>query len=191
MKKLVTRIHHHKQGFDIALPLAPPKGLRKLRCKNVAALKREISRALSAGHEVIDPITGKRIKIYRRGLHRSQIWTLRRLRDRSDKLRQTFIPLEVFSGRRDGDLAKLEYWRLAKRLRTSGRYDRENTRGMWSITKEGRQFLEGRRGVLPQVAVLLGERVCLLGDKTITVDQVTADFDEKRLEAGDDGKDVA
>jgi hypothetical protein len=191
MKKLVTRTYHHKQGIDIALPLAEPKGLRKLRCTHVRALKREIGRALSAGYEVIDPITGKRIKIYRRGLHRSQIWTLRRLRDRSDKLRQTYIPLEVFSGRRDGDLAKLELWGLAKRLRTSARYDAEKTRGMWMITKEGRQFLDGRRGIKPQVAVLLGERVCMLGDRTITVTEITGDFDRKKLEDGTDGKDVA
>lgn len=180
---------HHSQGFVITKPLAQPKGKRRLRCVRVDTLKREIGRHLSDGHWVEDPLTGKRIKIYWRGLHRSQIWTLRRLRDRSDKLRQAYIPLEVFSGRRDGDLAKLEMWGLVKRLRRSARYADEKTRGQWMITKEGRGFLEGRRAIPPQVAVLLGE---FIGhppwERLITISDVTGDFDREQLERGRDGR---
>lgn len=190
MSKLVTKnttAVRTRSGYDIALPLAEPRGRRRLRCVRVATLKREIGKALSAGYEVRCPLTGKRIKIYRRGLHRSQIWTLRRLRDRSDKLGLTYLPIEVFSPRRDGDLAKLVMWGLAERLKAASRYEAEKVRGKWRITKIGRQFLEGRRAIARQVAVLLGEKLCDVPGPLITVGQIDSDFIREQLEVGKDG----
>lgn len=179
------------QGWDIRLPLAEPKGLKRLRCVRTSTLKREIGRALSAGHWTRCPLTLKIIRIYRHGLHRSQVSTLRRLRDRSDRLRQTYLPLDFFSGYRDGNLAKMAHWGLVQPLDKSNKLEGENVNGMWRITPCGRAWLAGKIRVPRQVAILLGQCVGYVDAKDlITADEVQDAFSREALLSGNDGKET-
>jgi hypothetical protein len=192
MSKLVNKTSttfKTKQGWPISLPLAEPKGFKRLRCVRTSTLTREIGRVLSAGHWTICPLTGKMIRIWRHGLHQSQVNTLRRLRDRGDRLRKTYIPLEAFSGHRDGNLAKMVHWGLVLPLTKASAYEGENVNGMWRITKRGRDWLAGKIRIPRQVAILLGQRIGYVDAKDlITVDQVQEVFARDALLAGKDGK---
>lgn len=194
MSKLVnktTTTFKSKQGWPISLPLAEPKGFKRLRCVRTSTLTREVGRLLSAGHWTRCPLTGKAIRIYRHGLHRSQVTTLRRLRDRSDKLRQTYIPLDVFSGYRDGNLAKMVHWGLVQPLDKAAAFEGEHVNGMWRITPRGRDWLAGKIRVPRQVAIVLGQRIGYVdGKDLITVDQVQEAFARDALLAGKDGADA-
>lgn len=184
-----TTTYTTKQSWRIPLPLAPPQGFKRLRCTRVDTVKREIGRALSQGYWTRCPITGKIVRIYRHGLHQSQVATLRRLRDRSDKLRQNFIPLEVFTAHRDGNLAKMAHWGLVEPLGKSSAYEGEHVGGMWRITPRGRDWLAGKIRVPRQVAIVLGELIGYVDAKDlITVDQAQAEFTREALLDGCDGK---
>lgn len=191
MSKLVnptTTTSKAVRGWHICLPLAKPQGFKRTRCVRVATLAREVGRLLSAGHWTVCPLTGKMIRIWRHGLHQSQVNTLRRLRDRSDRLRQTYIPLEVFSGHRDGNLAKMVHWQLVEPLKPATALEGEKINGMWRITQRGRDWLDGKIRVPRQVAILLGKRIGYVDAKDlITVDQVQAVFDRDGLLADKDG----
>lgn len=179
------------QGWDIGLPLSEPKGFKRLRFVRLAAIKREIGRALSDGYWTRCPLTGKAIRIYRHGLHASQVGTLRRLRSRSDRLKQTYIPLEVFSGYRDGNLAKMVHWGLVKPLDKSAAFEGEKVDGMWRITQRGRDWLDGKIRVPRQVAVLLGQRIGYVNARDlISVEQAQEAFARDALLDGKDGVEV-
>jgi len=177
------------KGFAISLPLAPPQGFVRLRCVRLSALAREIGRVLSAGHWTRCPLTGKAIRIYRHGLHQSQVNTLRRLRNRSDKLRQTYLPLEVFTAARDGNLAKMVHWGLVEPLQKSAAYEGEQVGGMWRITPRGRDWLDGKIRVPRQVAILLGKCIGYVNAlDLIGADQCQDTFTRDALLDGQDGR---
>jgi len=179
--------------FTIHWPLTKPGAraitVRATGASRLSALQHRINDLLNRGHGVICPLSGKLIRIYWRGLHHSQISTLRRLMDKSDKLGVTYLHVEFFSARRDGDLAKLELWGLAEHLRAESRLEQEAAKGKWRITQRGRQFLSGQIRIPRQVAVLLGERLGYVDEAdTIHVDEVADTFSKDALLDGADGK---
>lgn len=178
--------------YTIHWPLPPakplPVELHVTPATRYSAILRRINELLNRGHSVICPVTGKLIRIYRRGLHASQISTLRRLRDKSDKLGVTFLHVEFFSVRRDGDLAKLELWGLAQRMRPENKLEAEEARGKWRILPHGRAFLAGSVRIPRQVAMLEGERLGYVDESdTITVHDIPSTFSPESLAAGTDG----
>lgn len=181
-----------RDNYRIAWPLPKHKNnpvrLSAGPNSRLSALHARVERALNNGQPVICPLSGKLIRIYYRGLHRSQVRTLERLRDACDKLKVSFVHVQFFTARRDGDLAKLELWGLAVRLRGAEKYEAESVRGKWAITPRGRLWLLGRIKVPRQVAVLLDERLGYVDENDlIGVDDVTADFSEQQLASGNDG----
>lgn len=180
--------------FAIRFPLPKPHG-RPVELLNgptarFSALQHRINRLLNDGHAVICPLTGKLIEVYRRGLHRSQVRMLERLRDRADLLGTptAYLPLVVFTGRSDGDLAKLALWGLAETLKPASRYEKESCRGKWRVTERGRAWLAGHVRIPRQVAVLLGERLGYVDERDLIGPEDTPDtFDAKALAEGTDG----
>lgn len=178
--------------FTLHWPLTRPKPgavpVRATGSSRLSALQHRINDLLNQGHAVVCPLSGKLIKVYWRGLHHSQIATLRRLRDKSDKLGMTYLHVEFFSARRDGDLAKLALWELAQPLEPATRLEQEIVKGKWRITPRGRQFLDGSLRIPRQVAVLLGERLGYVDEAdAIGVEDVQAEFDPAALSNGTDG----
>ncbi len=171
-----------------ATPHGKPRTIRATKASRLSALQHRINDLLNQGWAVVCPLSGKLIRLYRRGLHQSQVNTLRRLMEKSDKLGKTYLHVEFFSGRRDGDLAKLELWHLAERMRDANRLEGESASGMWRITPHGRLFLEGKVRIPRQVAVLLGERLGYVDAAvTMSVSEVAETFSQEGLAEGTDG----
>ena len=178
--------------FTIHWPLPvqhnKPRTITSTGHSRLAALQRRINDLLNQGWPVICPLSGKLIRVYRRGLHQSQIRTLDRLRSAADQLRHTYVHVRFFSARRDGDLAKLELWGLAERMRPANALEAEKARGMWKITHRGREFLAGRVRIPRQMAVLEGHNLGPV-DESITMDvhEVQQEFEPEALADGTDG----
>lgn len=175
--------------WRIRLPLAAPTNrIVRPRARTVAGARIQIERALNAGDTAVCPITGKLIEIYRRGLHQGQVFMLRRLARASRKLGKTYLHLEFFTGRRDGDFAKLAAWGLAERLRPATRLEGEQCRGWWKITDLGRRWLAGRVRIPRQMAIV-GNVVIGPVDRrdTIAPRDCPSRFDREQLAAGRDG----
>lgn len=187
------RVTTSDQRFTIRWPLTKPNPrpvtVRATGASRLSALQHRINDLLNRGFGVICPLSGKLIRIYWRGLHHSQVSTLRRLMEKSDKLGVTYLHVEFFSARRDGDLAKLELWGLAEHLKAESRLEAEAAKGKWRITPRGRQFLAGTIRIPRQVAVLLGARLGYVDESdTMSVDEVQQTFDKDALAEGADGK---
>ncbi len=178
--------------YTVRFPLPPTRsGVAKPRGVHLRVILRDINRLLNLGHTVEDPTTGGLIKIYRRGLHQSQVSTLKRLRDRSDKYNMTYVHVELFTARRDGDLAKMAMWDLIEPLKVESRLEAETGRGKWRITPRGRAWLNGTIRIPRQVALLFGERLGYVNDADlIGPEDAAAYFKQETLEAGNDGKET-
>lgn len=179
--------------FTIHWPLPKqhnkPREISARPGSRLSAMLARINTLLNAGWPMVCPVSGKLIKVYRRGLHQSQVNTLRRLMEKSDKLGIAYLHVEFFSARRDGDLAKLALWGLIERLRTESKYEQEKATGKWRITDRGRAFLAGTVRIPRQVAVLEGERLGYVDESdTMSVDEVQQTFDKEVLAEGNDGK---
>jgi hypothetical protein len=178
--------------FTIHFPLPPhhskPKVITATGHSRLSAMQHRINDLLNQGWPVICPLSGKLIQVYRRGLHKSQVRTLDRLRSASDQLRITYVHVRFFSARRDGDLAKLELWGLAERMRQESTLEGEKARGMWKITQRGRDFLAGAVRIPRQVAVLEGFSLGYVDEtQTMGVRDVQQEFDQEALAEGADG----
>ncbi len=172
--------------FTIRFPLAKnhttPVTLHCGPTSRLSALRTRMNALLNDGHPVICPLSGERIQVYRRHLTRSQVRTLERLRDKSDKLGKTYLHLEFFSARRDGDLAKLAAWGLAEPMKPATALEDEKWRGHWKITARGRQWLAGTVTIPRQMALLLGECLGPVNEADqITAAQVPEVFDRDAL----------
>lgn len=188
VKSVTTKDRRFTIHWPLAKPSAKPVRIRATGASRLSALQHRIEALINQGRTVICPLSGKPIRIYWRGLHQSQVNTLRRLMDKSDKLEVTYLQVEFFSGRRDGDLAKLELWGLAARLRPDTKLEQEKMRGAWRITPHGRAFLAGAVRIPKQVAVLLGERLGYVDEAvTMSVEEVQEHFDREALTEGSDG----
>lgn len=189
---MVKSVTTKDRRFTIHWPLPKPSGkpvrIRATGASRLSAMQHRINTLINQGRTVVCPLSGKPIRIYWRGLHQSQVNTLRRLMEKSDKLGVSYLQVEFFSGRRDGDLAKLELWGLAARLRPDNKLEQEKMRGAWRITPHGRAFLAGEVRIPKQVAVLLGERLGYVDEAvTMSKDEVAEHFDREALTEGGDG----
>jgi hypothetical protein len=169
--------------FRIRFPL-PPAHSKVLVPSGThwRVVQRNIERILNSGHAAQCPITGHKIQIYRRGLHAGQVRTLRRIRDTSKDLGVTWLHVRHFTARRDGDLAKMEYWKLIE-------HDPARDRcGYWKITALGLCWLNRDLKIPRQVAVLNGECLGPVDSADlIGPDEVAEHFDKDALDVGLDG----
>lgn len=172
--------------FRICFPLPPAKAaIKQPAGTHWQVILREMNRWLNLGHAVACPLTGHLVRVYRRGLHVSQVATLKRLRQAMNDTGAAFVHLRQFSGRRDGDLAKLAFWGLVEsKASDSGARDR----GFWRVTDKGRLWLFGDVRIPRQIALLNGEFLGYVDERdTIGPKDVDDEFDVARLKAGTDG----
>ena len=173
--------------FRILFPLPPAKSaVKRPSGTHARVILRDMNRWLNLGHAVECPLTGHLVRIYRRGLHVSQVATLKRLRQGMIDTGAHWVHLRQFSGRRDGDLAKLAHWGLVetKPSENQGHVDR----GFWRITDKGRLWLFGDVRVPRQIALLNGEFLGFVDERDlIGPKDVDDEFDVERLKAGRDG----
>jgi hypothetical protein len=179
------RIVLTRAGYAIRMPLPPPGGLVRLvasAASRIGAQRRRIEALLNRGCDVIEPLTGRLLKIYRRTLHKSQVSTLSRLRGACDDLKLRFVHLRHFTARRDGDLAKLEAWGLIERMPPNGERMKDKARGWWGITPQGRCWLDGLTTIPRQWAFFDGQALGPVdAADRISMHQVEAEFETDEI----------
>ncbi len=175
------------RGMRIRFPLPPARGvclrLDATRTRTLATLLHRTESALNDGAGVLDPLTGKPIRIYRRTLNRGQMASLRRLAAYFDRHPgEGWAHVADFNGRRDGDLAKLALWDLVQ-TRPKLECPAERPRGWWTITVRGLNFLDGHVTVPRYQAVFCGRHLGAVdeGDR-IGIAEV-GDIDHSQLAA--------
>lgn len=181
--------------FRIRFPLPPARAeLKHPAGSHARVIHREMNRWLNEGHPVCCPITGTVLKIYRRGLHQSQVAALRRLRERlQSQPHLCWIHIAQFAARRDGEFSKLAHWELIEAMprdeepRSPDEAPPEY-RGWWRITQRGEDWLDHRLRIPRQVALLRGERLGYVDDDDrIAPEDVPDRAAQARYVCGSDG----
>lgn len=145
--------------------------------RTVMEARAETEKALRAGAQVTDPITGRPAQVYDRGITRKMVEVLVVIYYLTkDKPKKYVGAAEMKT--RGGDYGKLRHWGLiAQCVHPSVDMDRIIRSPLWRITPKGVRFVEGEISVPKKVLVFADRRVGFVDDKTVDFNSLMGGVD--------------